>query len=67
MHCYKCEKELEVTAGAEDFPVYDMSKKGYRNEMAIFLECPYCRELIGIINYTSQEIEMIVIDERLKI
>ena len=61
-----CEKEIIVTPGTDNFPIYDITKKVYRNEHAIILECANCRELIVLINYQKQDIEMIVIDEKLQ-
>ena len=66
MHCYECEKSLLVIPAADDFAVYDFKIKAYWNQPAIIIECPHCRSLLILVNYTKKDLMKLPVDPKLR-
>ena len=67
MHCYECEKPLLVIPAADDFFIYDFKIEAYHNKPAIIIECPHCRSLLVLINYTKKDLMKLPIDKSLQV
>lgn len=63
MHCYNCEKTIEVTGGMMKIPVFLFTRNVYHHSEAIVIECPHCQQLIAIQDFVEIELtEQIKVD-----
>lgn len=67
MHCFECEKRIDVTGGMFDMPVYLYSKRAYHHEKVRVIECPHCQALLGIQDFVTIDLtQEIKIDKRVQ-